>query len=57
MVGHVAKVSKERRAELADDYARRTDRLLAPKDSKHVKLIIRVTVQTIVQFGGIAMWG
>ena len=29
MVSHVAKVSKERRAVLADDYARRTDRLLA----------------------------
>ena len=29
MVSHVAKVSKERRAVLAEDYARRTDRLLA----------------------------
>jgi hypothetical protein len=34
----------------------RTDRLLAPGTPSDVKLVINVKVQTIVQFGGIAMW-
>jgi hypothetical protein len=35
----------------------RTDRLLAPANPSHVKLIIRVSVRTSVSFGGLAMWG
>ncbi|MFF5076007.1 hypothetical protein ACFY36_03075 [Actinoplanes sp. NPDC000266] len=35
----------------------RTDRLLAPANPSHVKLLIRVSVRTSVDFGGLALWG
>jgi len=35
----------------------RTDRLLAPENSSHVKLIIRVSVQTAINSGGVTLWG
>jgi hypothetical protein len=34
----------------------RTDRLLAPDTPTHVKLVICVSVQTTLVFGGLAMW-
>jgi hypothetical protein len=34
----------------------RTDRLLNPDNASHVKLLIRVTVRTSVEFGGLALW-
>jgi hypothetical protein len=35
----------------------RTDRLLAPANPWHVKLIIRVTVRSSIDFGGLALFG